>query len=105
MPKIAEELYQRTGELGAAFETSVTKDLAAVGKASDMDYVMVTGTVDFTIGSSNNQKPADSVVYVAEGNSGRVAAYTLMYNKGSGAGTLVKLFVSPTRAPIRDQGN
>jgi len=94
----------RTARFVASFETSVLEDLAVQGKAGDMDYVMVTGFMDFK-GRVNNLKPANTIVYVAEGNSGRVAAYGVQFNKQSGVGSIFRLDVGQTRLPIRDQGN
>jgi hypothetical protein len=72
-------LNPQTGQVGAAYETDVKADLN-VGDG-ELDLVMVTGLMDFSFGRSTNAEPAHSVVYVAEGNSGKLLAYTLLYSR------------------------
>jgi hypothetical protein len=92
----------RTGELTASFETNVTRDLGTeVGVNTDL--VMTTGVMDFTFPRTGNMRPASCVVYVGEGNSGKVLAYALMYNPqvaalgGDQGGQLQLLMTSQTR--------
>lgn len=98
-------LDNRTGALAAQYETNIRADLAVDGKASDMDYVMVTGRMDFAGGGRGNRgKPANTVVYVGEGNTGKVAAYTVFYSKASAnagvaqGGTFERIAVGQTRS-------
>lgn len=69
----------KSGQVGAVFSCNVRD---ALGNAQgDADYAVTTGYVEFRLGRTGNERPADCVVYVGEGNSGRIACYTLVYNK------------------------
>ncbi len=60
------------------------------------DYMLVTGGVDATRGVSGNAKPALCVCYVIEGTSGKVAAYSLAFDRSSartGGGQTGKLIL------------
>ena len=72
-------LHPRTGQLGGVYRRNVAQDLgAAQGKAPE--YLLVTGffSVRQNVG---NVKPAESLVYVADVNTGRYMAYMLPWNK------------------------
>ena len=73
-------LSPRSGEAGALFVTNVNEHLG-IAKAGDQDFLMTTGFINSTGGRGGQQRPAECVVYVADGNSGQVAAYSLLYNK------------------------
>ncbi len=88
----------RTGVLGASFQTNVTADLSPDGRAADVDYVMVTGSVRFSGNRfTGPNRPARTVVYVGEGNNGRVGAYMLRY-RGANTGLIERIGVGQTRA-------
>ncbi len=60
------------------YKTNVLKDLG-IEKGKTPDYVLVTGDISATRGSAVAQ-PAGCVCYVADGSTGAVAAYSLLYN-------------------------
>ena len=72
-------LNPRTGTLGGAFSANVVADLG-VEQGKQPKYIMVTGQADFRVQGGNIQ-PAQSVVYVADSNTGRWAAYWLPWNR------------------------
>ena len=65
--------------MGGAFRANVVADLGVEqGKAPQ--YLMVTGAANFrTMGG--NILPAESVVYVADANTGRYVGYWLPWNR------------------------
>ncbi len=73
-------LNPRNGVTIGEFTTNVqaTMGLAAGG---DPDFSMVTGAMLFQGGRGNNERPINSVVYVSEGNSGKVAGFSLNWNQ------------------------
>lgn len=104
-------LSPKTGSISGIYTANVNIGLES-DKAGEKDYVMSTGAFAFTGGSSGQRVPARSVVYVAEGNSGNVAAFGLRYDKttirrGSGVdnGTLELIGKAPARGGgvTRDQ--
>ena len=69
----------QVASFGAVFKYNVIGDLGAV-QGKKPNYVMVTGQASFTQGTAL-AAPARSVVYVADANTGRFAAYSLMWNR------------------------
>ena len=55
----------RTNEVGAVFKTNVLDAMSGVKIGADTDFVLSTGTFFFN-NKGGNQRPADSVAYVAE---------------------------------------
>ncbi len=102
-------LNPTSGELATTFRLNVAGVLNVEG---DADYVMVTGLMDFRISRSNGRRISDSVVYIGDGNSGNVAAFSLVYDGSAvsrgdiAAGELRPISSMLTRDPnsIRDQG-
>ncbi|HMO15449.1 MAG TPA: hypothetical protein PKD64_19405 [Pirellulaceae bacterium] len=87
----------KSGALGASFQTNVTADLSPDGRVADVDYVMVTGSINFSgTQFTGVNRPARTIVYVGEGNSGRVGAYAVRFRAGTG--TIERLGVGQTRA-------
>lgn len=104
-------LSPKTGKISGVYVANVNVGLET-DVAGDKDYVMSTGSFAFSGGSSGQRVPARSVVYVAEGNSGNVAAFGLQYDKalirrGGGVdnGTLELIGKAPARGAgvTRDQ--
>src|SRR5262245_29480948 len=62
----------RTGALGGWFKTNVAKDLPPEGTKKPA-YLLVTGTIQVQ-GTSGNARPAGSLCYVVDGNTGNAAA-------------------------------
>lgn len=96
-------LSPRTGKISGIYTANVNVGLET-DRAGEKDYVMSTGAFLFTGGAAGQKIPARSVVYVAEGNSGNVAAFGLQYDKniirrGSGVdnGTLELIGKAPAR--------
>ncbi len=104
-------LSPKTGKISGVYTANVNVGLET-DVAGEKDYVMSTGSFVFSGGSSGARVPARSVVYVAEGNSGNVAAFGLQYDKatirrGGGVdnGTLELIGKAPARGAgvTRDQ--
>lgn len=70
-------LNPRTGTVGGIYVADV--GIALGLDKGDPDFVMTTG--DFFIRAGGNQKPANTICYVGEGKSGKVAGFSLAYNK------------------------
>jgi hypothetical protein len=74
-------LNPRTGVLAGLYKRTVAQDLG-VEPGKQPKYLMVTGT--FRVRQNvSNIKPAESIVYVADGNTGRYVAYLLPWNKAA----------------------
>lgn len=71
----------RAGKFVGWFKVNVTTQLP-VERGKKPQYVLATGSWD-SIGGSSNQRPAGSVVYVADANTGMFAAYTFPWVKGA----------------------
>ncbi len=108
-------LYFTTGELHAAVVSSVTRKFNAsfhanvqgdmgIVDANNPQYLMVTGNSQFRPNAGVLQ-PANSVVYVAELTSGKLAAYNVPWSQSIGQlGAPVRkamncLHVIPFRVP------
>ena len=103
-------LSPTTGAVASTFRVNVTGALSVDG---DADYVLTTGLMDFRIARSGGQRVSHSVVYVSDGNSGRVVGYSLVYDSSAlsrgitAAGELTQITRMITRQPgtVRQQGN
>jgi hypothetical protein len=73
-------LNPRTGAVGGVFQTNVLAELAT-DKTGAGDYVMTTGGFAFTGGVTGNVLPANSIVYIADEATGKVAGYNFNYNR------------------------
>jgi len=72
-------IYPRLGKIGAQYKHNVINDLG-VQQGKKPSYVMVTGGAEIIRGASANT-PAMCILYVADSNTGNVAAYTLLWNR------------------------
>ena len=73
-------LNPNTGSIGGIFRTNVNPDFGSQ-KAGDSDYVMVAGRIDITgRGRANNMRPGASIVYVGDGNTGKVFGYGFQFD-------------------------
>ena len=72
-------LNPQTGQIGGIFKTNVNGDLG-VTKAGDVDFVMVTTRIR-TAGRQRegNLRPGESLVYVGDGNTGKVVGYGFQF--------------------------
>ena len=75
-------LNPRNGQLGGMYKHNVVADLGVAEGNKQPKYLMVTGAANFRVGGGN-VRPAQSVVYVADGNTGRYAAYMLPWNRSA----------------------
>ena len=73
----------RTGVQGGWFKTNVSKDLSPEGSKKP-SFLLVTGTIQVQ-GATGNQRPAGSLCYVVDGNTGNAAAYTFPWGKSISA--------------------
>lgn len=72
-------LNARTGLLGGIFRQNVAADLG-VEQGKQPKYLLVTGSFE-TRQNISNIRPAKSIVYVADTNTGRYVAYMLPWNQ------------------------
>jgi hypothetical protein len=72
-------LNARSGALGGVFRQNVVQDLG-VEQGKQPKYLLVTGGLE-TRQSITNVRPAKSLVYVADSNTGRYVAYMLPWNQ------------------------
>lgn len=73
-------LSPRTGQQLGLFQTNAA--LLIGDRVGDPDYVMTTGYIELgAAGRIGNLRPAQCVCYVSEGNSGRVLAFTLQFDR------------------------
>jgi hypothetical protein len=75
-------LYTRAPNpaFGGVFKHNVLQDLGVQQGKGKPNYVMVTGQANFQRGAGA-MAPAGTVVYVADGNTGNFAAYTIFWNR------------------------
>jgi hypothetical protein len=72
-------LNSRFGTLGGVFKQNVALDLG-VEQGKQPKYLLVTGGLEIRQNVSNI-RPAKSIVYVADSNTGRYVAYMLPWNQ------------------------
>jgi len=70
----------RTGQTGGYFVQNVVADLGVETGRKNPQYLMVTGQALMQRGTSV-LKPCDSLVYVADANTGNFAVYALPWNR------------------------
>jgi hypothetical protein len=75
-------LDARNGKVAGWFGTNVTEALKRGEDTKKPRYVLVTGAISAR-GVSGNARPAASVVYVADGLSGEIAAYSFLWNQSA----------------------
>jgi hypothetical protein len=74
-------LNPRTGKQSGWFKTNVAKDLP-VEKGKKPSYLLVTGQMNWAAANiGGNTRPADSLVWVADANTGVFAAYTIPWTR------------------------
>jgi hypothetical protein len=73
----------RTGAFGAGFKRNIAGDLK-VERGKKPSFVMATGIVAFR-GFPGPQRPANTVVYVCDANTGRFASYFVPWTPGAAA--------------------
>lgn len=73
----------RTGNYGGWFRTNVSKDLSPEGSKKP-SFLLVTGTIQVQ-GATGNQRPAGSLCYVVDANTGNAAAYSFPWGKSISA--------------------
>lgn len=71
----------RTGKFGAGFKRNIVADLG-VEKGKKGSFVLATGVVNFR-GFTGAKRPANCVVYVADGNTGKFGAYMVPWTPGA----------------------
>jgi len=76
---ICQVLNARTGSLGGVFKQNVVTDLG-VEQGKQPKYLLVTGNLDIRP-TISNIRPAKSIVYVADSNTGRYVAYVLPWSQ------------------------
>ncbi|MDP6443034.1 MAG: hypothetical protein QGG36_32110 [Pirellulaceae bacterium] len=82
-------LNPRSGKLGGHFKQNVVNDLS-VERGKKPSYLMVTGQASFR-STGGGYRPAESVVYVLDANTGRFAAYSLPWNRQAAASGAAQL--------------
>jgi hypothetical protein len=71
-------IHPRSGRFGAAFKTNITKDLP-IEQGKKPAYALTLGRLN-QVASYSNIKPGGSIIYVADCNTGNVAAYCFPWN-------------------------
>ncbi|MCU0870969.1 MAG: hypothetical protein MUE50_01350 [Pirellulaceae bacterium] len=71
--------YPNVMRFGATFKHNVIADLGVL-QGKSPNYAMVTGEANFPRGAGASS-PASCIVYVADANTGNVAAYTILWNR------------------------
>ncbi|MEZ6108445.1 MAG: hypothetical protein R3B96_20690 [Pirellulaceae bacterium] len=90
-------LNQRGGGFMAQYMTNVRNDFGPLEQGRNPEYLLVSGFVNVAGGAGADGRPADSVVYVADANSGAVVGYSLVWNRaraaagGAQGGGLIKV--------------
>jgi hypothetical protein len=74
-------LNPRTGQMGGIFRRNVAADLGVV-QGKQPKYMLVTGNLE-PKGTVSNTRPALSLVYVADANSGNYVGYMLPWNSAA----------------------
>lgn len=74
-------LNPRFGTLAGLYKRTVSQDLGVV-QGKQPKYIMVTGHLKSRQNVSN-VRPAESIVYIADANTGRYVAYILPWNKAA----------------------
>lgn len=88
------------------FTANVTSDLG-LEKGKETDYVMTVGGVSALRGGG--PRPAQCVVYVADGNTGNVVGYSLTWDKTAAnssrpqGGALIRVMVAKARPNILEE--
>lgn len=96
-----------SGVLLGQFQANVAADLGLV-QGKEPDYVLSVGGVNPLRGTGAS-KPALSVVYVADGNSGNVVGYSLQWNQSAARantaqrGVLFKVMAAKARPNIAQE--
>lgn len=82
----------RTGKFGGLFKTNVAAHLGAE-KGKKPNYLLATGMINVQ-GYGGNQRPAASLCYVVDANTGTVAAFSFPWAKSAtsaGIGQLTEM--------------
>ena len=72
-------INSRTNELGGVYRTNVLTALGGGKEGVDADLVMTTGLFEFN--NRGAALPAQSICYIADGNTGQAAAFGFTFNK------------------------
>ncbi len=83
----------------AVYKANVQTSLG-LQKGKPADYVMTTGRMNFRTVGTGAVKASDSVVYIADGNSGKVVGYTCPIQKnvrGGQSGAMIPVLGVTTR--------
>jgi hypothetical protein len=74
-------INNRTGTPGGFFKANVNNDLS-VERGKKPSYLLVTGQFAFAA-TYSNQRPANTIVYVVDANTGDVACYTFPWTRAA----------------------
>ncbi len=78
-------LSLQTGRFTGFFDYNIARDLAA-DQGKTPRYAMVTGLADLRQ-NAGNVRLSNSILYVTEGSSGKLAAYAIPWNRGRAGAT------------------
>lgn len=101
-------LDPRNLAMTAEYATNVPLQLG-LGEGGDYDFVMTTGQINFQGGRAGNVRPVGCVVYVAEGNSGKVGGFSfnwaqpLAVRGAPQQGPMNMVFTGTVRSPLLSQ--
>lgn len=95
-------LNPRTNKVGGLYRANVFEVMPNLKQGDDLDFVLTTG--NFIFQGRGNQRPANSIAYVAEGKSGSVVGFGFQYDKAAIQQGVVQegLLEVVCEGPIRD---
>lgn len=95
-------LNSRTNKVGGIYRTNVFDAMPNLKQGGDLDFVLTTGAFSFQ--GRGNQRPAESIAYVAEGKSGTLVGFGFQYDKTAIQQGVVEegLLEVVCEGPIRD---
>lgn len=95
-------LNPRTNKVGGVYRTNVFEAMPNLKQGDDLDFVLTTGFFSFQ--GRGNQRPAESVAYVAEGKSGTLVGFGFQYDKAAiqQGGVQEGILEVVCEGPIRD---
>jgi hypothetical protein len=73
---------RQPGQLAGWFKTNITTTLTP-DKGKKPSYLLVTGQYSVQGGSTGTQRPASSICYVVDSNTGAFAAYGFLWSKSA----------------------
>jgi hypothetical protein len=74
----------RSGNLGGWFKTNIATSLTPE-RGKKPNYLIATGMLNVRAGTYGNFRPAGCICYVADANTGEIAAYSFPWSQNAGS--------------------